>query len=142
VYARTHRSESERLSPSPSETFQVTRSETLTHAFQYYVILLIIFRVLLAIVVSISLGATFSTNPVTGIASTGVLGSNGTQILKAFTPFLIAYVLFLPYFLFMLLLFGVFLSGFYYHVFVILFGGQKGLVQTVKTSSGFGKTRR
>jgi hypothetical protein len=30
------------------------------------------------------------------------------------------------------MLFAIFISGFYYHVFVILFGGQKGLTQTVK----------
>jgi hypothetical protein len=41
----------------PSETFQATRAETLTSAYQYYVILLIIFSVLLAIVVSVSVGA-------------------------------------------------------------------------------------
>jgi hypothetical protein len=52
---------------------------------------------------------------------------------KAFTAFLVTYLLFLPYFLFVFMLFAIFISGFYYHVFVILFGGQKGLTQTVKT---------
>jgi hypothetical protein len=38
----------------------------------------------------------------------------------------------MPYLVFMLLLFGIFLAGFYYHVFVLLFGGQQGLTRTVK----------
>jgi hypothetical protein len=118
---------------NPSATFQATRSETLSSAYQYYVILLIIYSVLLAIVISVSVGVTFWSSSVTGIASTGILGSNGISIMKAFRPFLTTYVLFLPYFLFVLMLFAVFLSGFGYHVFVLLFGGQKGLVQTVKT---------
>lgn len=117
----------------PSATFRATRSETLTSAYQYYVILLILFSVLLAIVVSVSVGVTYWSSPVTTIASSGILGSNGTGIVKAFTAFLVTYILFLPYLLFVFMLFAIFISGFYYHVFVILFGGQKGLTQTVKT---------
>jgi hypothetical protein len=116
----------------PAETFRATRAETLTSAYQYYVILLIIFSVLLAIVVSVSVGATYWSSSVTTIASSGLLGSNGSGIVKAFTAFLVTYLLFLPYFLFVFMLFAIFISGFYYHVFVILFGGQKGLTQTVK----------
>jgi hypothetical protein len=117
----------------PSETFQATRAETLTSAYQYYVILLIIFSVLIAIVVSVSVGAAYWSSSVTTIASSGLLGSAGSGVVKAFTAFLVTYLLFLPYFLFVFMLFAIFISGFYYHVFVILFGGQKGLTQTVKT---------
>jgi hypothetical protein len=117
---------------NPSATFQATRSETLTSAYQYYVMLLIIFCVLLAIVVSVSVGATYWSSSVSTIASSGLLGSN-TGFVKAFTTFLVTYLLFLPYLLFVFMLFGIFLSGLYYHVFVILFGGLKGLTQTVKT---------
>jgi hypothetical protein len=111
----------------PAETFRATASESLNSAFQYYVILLIIYSILLAIVISVSLGITYYTLPLTG-----VLGSNGASIMNAFTPFLVSYVLFVPYLVFMLMLFGIFLSGLFYHVFVILFGGQKGMAQTVK----------
>jgi hypothetical protein len=112
----------------PAETFSATASESLNSAFQYYVILLIIYSILLAIVISVSLGITYYTLPLTGI-----LGSNGASIINAFTPFLVSYVLFIPYLVFMASLFGIFLSGLFYHVFVILFGGQKGVAQTVKT---------
>jgi hypothetical protein len=111
----------------PAETFSATASESLNSAFQYYVILLIIYSILLAIVISVSLGITYYTLPLTGI-----LGSNGASIMNAFTPFLVSYVLFIPYLVFMASLFGIFLSGLFYHVFVILFGGQKGVAQTVK----------
>jgi hypothetical protein len=116
---------------NPSATFQTTRAETLSSAYQYFVMLLIIFCVLLAIVVSVSVSAILYY--LGGIASTGLMGSHGASAMNAFTNFLVSYALFLPYLLFMLMLFGIFLTGFYYHVFVILFGGQKGLVQTVKT---------
>jgi hypothetical protein len=112
----------------PAETFRATASESLNSAFQYYVILLIIYSILLAIVISVSLGITYYTLPLTGL-----LGSNGASIMNAFTPFLVSYVLFVPYLAFMVMLFGIFLSGFWYHVFVILFGGKKGVAQTVKT---------
>ena len=112
----------------PAETFRATASESLNSAFQYYVILLIIYSILLAIVISVSLGVTYYSFTVTGL-----LGSNGAAIMNAFTPFLVSYVLFVPYLVFMVMLFGIFLSGFWYHVFVILFGGRKGLTQTVKT---------
>jgi hypothetical protein len=112
----------------PAETFRATASESLNSAFQYYVILLIIYSILLAIVISVSLGVTYYT-----ITVTGLLGSHGATIVNAFTPFLVSYVLFVPYLAFMVMLFGIFLSGFWYHVFVILFGGRKGLTQTVKT---------
>jgi hypothetical protein len=109
----------------PAETFRATSAESLNSAFQYYVILLIIFSILFFIVVAASLSITLYTLPVTGVL--------GSSIINAFMPFLVSYVLFLPYVVFLLSLFGIFLSGFWYHVFVILFGGQKGLTQTVKT---------
>lgn len=117
----------------PSETFRATRSESLSCAYQYYVVLLIIYSVLLAIVVAASFGIVYFST-MTAIASSGALGSGGTQMMKAFMPFLISYVLFLPYLIFFMMLFGVFFSSLCYHVFVILFGGQKGLAQTVKTA--------
>jgi hypothetical protein len=116
----------------PSATFQATRSESLTSAFQYYVVLLIIFSILYAIV-SVALGVAFFTDFVNQLGSTGLLGSHAAGILGAFTPFVAALGLFWAYFMFVFMLFGIFLDGFFYHVFVILFGGQKGVGQTVKT---------
>ncbi len=55
------------------------------------------------------------------------------HLMQAFGPFLETYILWLPVFLFILLLFIVFIQGFETHVFVLLFGGRKGVVQTMKT---------
>jgi len=112
----------------PSETFRATQAESLNSAFQYYVILLIVFSVLMFLLIAVSIALSGSVSP-----ATGVLGSSGSGPLNAFKPFLTTFVLFLPFLLFMMGLFGIFLSGFEYHVFVLLFGGQKGYVQTVKT---------
>jgi len=111
----------------PTATFQATRSESLTAAYQYYVVLLIIYSILLAIIVAASFGIVYFST------AASALGGAGSQIMKAFAPFLVSYVLFLPYLVFFVMLFGIFLSGLCYHVFVILFGGQKGVVQTMKT---------
>ncbi|NLZ29923.1 MAG: YIP1 family protein [Methanomicrobiales archaeon] len=100
----------------PSATFQATRKESLSSAFQYYVVLLIIFSILVFIVYTLA----FTSLPavVSGLLPAG-LGAE-----------LSVYVVFV---LFVLRLYGVFLSGLMYHVFVILFGGTEGVVQTIKT---------
>jgi hypothetical protein len=116
----------------PSETFQATKSDSLTSAFQYYVILLIIFSILYAIVSTV-IGVAMFNSYINQLASSGLLGSYASGLLQAFAPFVTALTLFWAYFIFLFSLFGIFLDGFMYHVFVILFGGEKGLTQTVKT---------
>jgi hypothetical protein len=116
----------------PSATFQATRTESLTSTFQYYVILLVIFSILYAIV-SFAITEAFFTYYANLFASFGLLGAYGPGVLNAFRGFGAALTLFIAYFFFLVLLFGIFLDGFFYHVFVILFAGKKGLVQTVKT---------
>jgi hypothetical protein len=100
----------------PSATFQATRAESLSSAFQYYVILLIIFSALMFIVYA----AAFAAFPavISGLLPAGF----GAEL-----------SLYLVFFLFVLRLYGIFLSGLAYHVFVILFGGTQGVVQTIKT---------
>ncbi len=100
----------------PSATFQATRTESLSSAFQYYVILLIIFSVLVFIVYAVA----FTAFPavISGLLPAGF----GAEL-----------SLFLVFSLFVIQLYGIFLSGLTYHVFVILFGGTQGVVQTIKT---------
>ena len=100
----------------PSATFRATRTESLSIAFQYYVILSIIYSVLVFIVFAV----TFTAFP--GVIS-GLLPPG----------FGIELSLYLAFLLFVIHLYGVFLSGLAYHVFVILFGGKEGVVQTIKT---------
>jgi hypothetical protein len=100
----------------PSATFQATRAESLSTAFQYYVVLLIIFSVLLFIVIA--------------VASTAIPAITSGLLPMGFGAELSLYLVFS---LFVIQLYGIFLSGLLYHVFVILFGGTQGVVQTIKT---------
>jgi hypothetical protein len=117
---------------SPTRAFQDSRADSLGTAFRYYVILLIIFAILYAIV-SAAIGAAMFTAMVNQLAESGVLGAAVAEVLENFTGFVVALDLFFVYLLFLFMLFGIFLYGFMYHVFVLLFGGEKGLTTTIKT---------
>lgn len=117
---------------APTKTFQETRTESLGDAFRYYVVLLIIFTVLYAIV-SVAVGMVMYTDSLNQLAATGMLGSAMAELLENFSGFIVALQIFFVYLLFLILLIGVFLDALFYHVFVILFGGEKGFVQTIKT---------
>ena len=116
----------------PSETFKATKKESLGTAFQYYTFLLIIFSVLYAIVSS-AVGLSAFNEFLSQLGSTGLIGGYSAIALQAFTGFVAALSLLMAYILFLILLLGVFLDGFFYHVFVLLFGGTKGVAQTIKT---------
>ena len=113
----------------PAETFRLTQADSLNSAYQYYVRLVLIYAVLLFALLAGAIAIAGSADPVT----TGLAGGGGGSFLVALRPLLKSFVLFLPYILFMVLLFAVFLTSLGLHVFVILFGGQKGVVLTMKT---------
>jgi hypothetical protein len=117
---------------SPTEAFQTSRADSLGSAYKYYVMLLIIFSILYAIV-STAIGAAAFTSMLDQMAASGIFGAAFAEVLRNFTGFIIALDLFFAYLLFLVMLFGIFLSGFMYHAFVLLFGGEKGVVTTVKT---------
>jgi hypothetical protein len=117
---------------SPTKAFQDSKADSLGVAFRYYVMLLIVFTILYAIV-SAAIGAAVFTAMLDQFAASGVLGAAVADVLRNFTGFVVALDLFFVYVLFLFMLFGIFLSGFMYHVFVLLFGGEKGVTTTVKT---------
>ena len=117
---------------APTKAFQDSRADTLGEAFRYYFILLVIFSILYAIV-SAAVGMAAFTALVDQLAASGAMGEALAGVLQNFSGFVVAVSLFFVYFLFLLMLFGIFLSGFIYHVFVLLLGGEKGYVTTVKT---------
>jgi hypothetical protein len=117
---------------SPAESFKASRADSLGSAYRYYVMLLIIFSVLYAIV-STAIGAAAFTAMLDQLAASGIFGAALAEVLRNFTGFIIALDLFFAYLLFLVMLFGIFLSGFMYHAFVLLFGGEKGVATTVKT---------
>jgi hypothetical protein len=117
---------------TPSEAFKQTKEKSLGSAFQYFVGLLIFFAILFAIV-SVALGVAHFTSIVNQLAMFPLVGKIISSLLSHFTGFVATWKLFAAYVLFLLILFGIFLKGFMLHVFVLLFGGEKGVVQTLKT---------
>jgi hypothetical protein len=117
---------------APTTAFQDSRADTLGEAFRYYFILLVIFSILYAIV-STAIGMATFTALLEQLAASGAMGETLAGLLRYFSGFVIAVSLFFVYLQFLLMLFGIFLSGFIYHVFVLLLGGEKGYVTTVKT---------
>ena len=117
---------------APTKAFQDSRADTLSEAFRYYFILLVVFSILYAIV-SAAVGMAAFTAVLEQIAASGAMGETLAGLLQHFSGFVVAVSLFFVYLFFLLMLFGVFLQGFFYHVFVLLLGGEKGYVTTLKT---------
>ena len=117
---------------APTKAFQDSRADSLGAAFRYYVTLLVIFTILYAIV-STAIGMASFASMIEQLAASGAIGEALAGVLQNFSDFMVAMSLFFVYLLFILMLFGIFLEGFIIHVFVILFGGTKGIVMTLKT---------
>jgi hypothetical protein len=117
----------------PRETFRKSKDRSLGCAYQYYVGLLIIFSILFAIV-TVALGVAHFNTVISQVAMIPVIGKAFSGALSQFSGFVAIWKLFAAYALFLMLLFGIFLMGFMFHVFVLLFGGEKGVVQTVRTT--------
>jgi len=118
---------------SPSETFKKTSGKSLGAAYQYYVALLVIFTVLFGIVV-VSMGLATFTSMVDKMAVVPIVGGVAAGAVANFSGFVIALGVFFVYLVFLALFIGIFILGLKTHVFVLLMGGEKGVVQTVKTT--------
>jgi hypothetical protein len=118
---------------NPSEMFKKTSGKSLSAAYQYYVVLLVIFTVLFGIV-EVSMGLATFTSMVDKMAATPVVGGVAASAAANFSGFVIALGIFFVYLLFLISLLGIFITGLFYHAFVVLMGGQKGVTQTLKTT--------
>jgi hypothetical protein len=118
---------------APSETFKKTSGKSLGAAYQYYVALLVIFTVLFGIVV-VSMGLATFTSMVDKMAVVPIVGGVAAGAVANFSGFVIALGVFFVYLVFLALFIGIFILGLKTHVFVLLMGGEKGVVQTVKTT--------
>ena len=103
---------------SPVETFQKVENEDLGPVLKYYVILVVIFSILNAIIMGTMLSAMTSMIPI----KMPLMGAAGGG-LAAVTMF-IGYLI--------LLIVGLFIGAAIIHIFVILLGGKKGYAQTTK----------
>jgi hypothetical protein len=117
----------------PGETFKQTKGKTIGCAYQYYVGLLIFFGILFAIV-TVALGIAHFNAVITQVAAIPFIGKVTSEGLSQFAGFVALWKLFAAYILFLILLLGIFVVGLVLHAFVLLFGGEKGRVQTLKTT--------
>jgi hypothetical protein len=118
---------------TPSETFRKTSGKSLSAAYQYYAVLLVIFTVLFGIV-AVSMGLAVFTSVVDKMAVVPVVGGVAASAAANFSGFVIALGVFFVYLLFLFYLLGVFVEGLIIHAFVVLMGGEKGAKQTIKTT--------
>jgi len=118
---------------APSETFKASKGDTLGAAFQYYTILLVIWTILAAIVAALMSHIAFQ-DALIRLSNTGILGGLMAKSLANFSGFVTTMAVTAVYVFFLIALVGVFISGFLWHVFVLLFaGGNKDIVQSIKT---------
>jgi hypothetical protein len=117
----------------PGETFKQTKEKSIGCAYQYYVGLLIFFSILFTIV-SVALGIAHFNAVIAQAASIPFIGKVLSEGLSQFTGFVALWRLFAAFTLFLWLLIAVFINGLILHAFVLLVGGEKGWVQTVKTT--------
>ena len=117
---------------SPVETFKKTKGMPLSAAYQYYVVLLIIFTVLFGIVFLVAGSVAFNA-VVTQMMYTPLIGNALSSGIAKFGGFIFASEVLMVYLVFLAMLVGVFISGLLLHVFVLLMGGEKGVEQTLKT---------
>ena len=106
---------------SPSETFDASKEDTLGDAFIYFVVILTVYAVLIAILAAVAFSL------IGGMY--GMFGAPGMPFGAAMGP-LIAVAVFIG-----ALIGGViciFIGGAWLHIWVYLFGGRNGLVQTIK----------
>ena len=118
---------------SPAESFRKSRGDSVGAAFRYFAVLLVGYTVLSAIV-AVSLGMYAFNDMIAQLAQTGMVGAALAEALGNMGSFVAAMMIFSVYLFFVIALFGIFLKGLALHVFVLLFGGEKGPEQTLKTT--------
>jgi len=106
---------------SLSETFDASKEDTLGDAFIYFVVILTVYAVLIAILAAVAFslfGGMY-----------GMFGAPGMPFGAAMGP-LIAVAVFIGVLVGGII--GIFIGGVWLHLWVYLFGGRNGLVQTIK----------
>jgi hypothetical protein len=116
---------------SPVESFENLKTSSLSKTYQQYVILLLVYTVLVAVVSAISSLMTYY-NMMIQLISIPIIGQYLIPKIELFKPIILNLSFFSVYLLFITLFFGIFLKGFFLHVFVILLGGEKGVTKTIQ----------
>jgi len=113
----------------PVETFQTHKGESLGAAYQYYIVLLIIFSVLFGIV-AVALDMNFLTTTIQTLSQ--VPGMEWASAFSAFGAFVVAFDVFVLYVMFVIGLFWIFVSGMILHCFALMLDAGEGYQQTIK----------
>ena len=118
---------------NPAESFRKSRVDSIGAAYRYFVVLLVFYTILSAIV-AVAMGMYAFHDMIAQLAQTGVLGAALAGAFSNLGPFVAAMILFVVFLCSFIALFGIFIKGLALHVFVLMFGGEKGHEQTLKTA--------
>jgi hypothetical protein len=118
---------------SPVESFKQAGTKSLGVAYQYYVMLLIIFTALYG-VVTLVVGTVMFNAYVQQVSVIPLVGKALSTELAKFGTFVLVSELLYVYLVFLVLLFGIFFAGLLLHVFVLFSEGKKGVRETIKTT--------
>jgi hypothetical protein len=117
----------------PAESFRKSRGDSVGAAYRYFVVLLIVYTILSAII-AVAAGMYAFNTMVVQLGQAGMVGEVLSGALAHMGSFVAAMILFAVYLFFLMALFGIFIKGLALHIFVLLFGGKKGPEQTLKTA--------
>jgi len=115
----------------PVNTFADLKNSSLSSSFQHYVILLLIYSVLLGIVSAVNALLSFY-DMFMHVVSIPFFGSFLITKIEILKPLFVDWSLIIVYLFFIFLFFGIFIKGCFLHVFVLLFGGEQGIVKTIQ----------
>ncbi|MBN1432362.1 MAG: YIP1 family protein [Methanomicrobiaceae archaeon] len=113
----------------PVETFNAHKGESLGVAYQYYIVLLLIFSILYGIV-AIALDMNFLTTTIQTLSQ--VPGMEWVSAFSFLGAFVVAFDVFVLYVMFVIGLFWIFISGLMIHCFALMLDAEKGYNQTIK----------
>lgn len=113
----------------PVETFQAHKGEGLGAAYQYYIVLFVIFTILFGIV-AVALDMNFLTTTIQTLSQ--VPGMEWAAAFSVFSAFVVAFDVFVLYAMFVIGIFWIFISGIMLHCFALMLDAEKGYQQTIK----------
>jgi hypothetical protein len=106
---------------SPSETFDASKADTIGDALKYFVIILVIYAVLSAIIVALAISMLSGMLGMFGVPAMPFGAAIGPALaISVFIGLLVGGIV------------GIFIGGVWLHLWVYLMGGRNGLVQTIK----------
>lgn len=111
---------------SPSKTFDASKEDTVGDAFKYFAAILVIYAVIIAVISIVGLSA-FA-------AIEGIFGAPFKDVLAPLLGAAVAPLFAIGFFIvaFVAGVIGVFIGGLWFHIWVYLVGGRKGVGQTIE----------